>query len=335
MSEDDADTQDYPPRLRIGQRLLTLLPNLQRDRGDTVDTGDTGDGGVAGRRSGGAAPPARVRPRAGSGARDSDDGAEAAPPEGPDDGPVDAAEDDVPAPAPRPRLKDLLADPSGAASATRPSPADAEAMHSDDLIQIIKRIDDRERTLALWAAVLGAVVGIVLTAIADHQNPPLHAHGHQTLGLFLFEGGARVLLGIVVVAAALSRRRSLVGFALLFLGTSLSIYFALPFWGLGGWMIWRVFKYQRIVNARRGRGGARAGGTRGGAGRASAPARPSGGRRVPADPRGAARAGAASGRARAQAGRHRGKQPEPAGPSASKRYTPPKPPRPRPPAPSS
>jgi hypothetical protein len=199
-------------------------------------------------------------------------------------------------------------------------------MTREEITDRIKRLDDRERFLALSSAPLGAAVGIGLTLLAIHLNPPLLLHGklnskHESNSLILLEGGARLLLSGIVVAAALSRRRSLVGFALLFLGTAMgSPLFALPFWVLGGYLIWRVFKYQRVLTAR---GGAQA-----------RQSRPAGGRRVPANPREASRAGVSAARDRAQSRRTK-KQPAPTGPPPSKRYTPPRPTRPRPPAPPS
>jgi hypothetical protein len=175
----------------------------------------------------------------------------------------------------------------------------------------------------------------LLTVFALHLNPALKIHGkinpkHVSDSLILLEGGARLLLAGIVVAAALSRRRSFVGFALLFLGTAMgSPLFALPFWVLGGYLIWRVFKYQRVLTAK----GA---GARGAGARGTTPGRATSSGRVPASPRAAGRAGATAARERVQANRRRGrKEPAPTGPTPSKRYTPPRPTRPRPPAPPS
>ena len=142
----------------------------------------------------------------------------------------------------------------------------------------------------------------------------MHSTGtlkHQAVSIILIEGAARILLSGVVLAAAFTRRRSFVGFSLLFLGTSMgSPLFALPFWGLGGYLIWRVFKYQKVLTARRGTSHATAGG------------RSAGGGRVPADVRAAGRAGATAARQRAQSPRRGRKEPTPTGPRPSKRYTP-------------
>ena len=90
----------------------------------------------------------------------------------------------------------------------------------------IKRLDDRERFLALTSAPFGVAVGVLLTVVAIHLNPSALLHGkanpkHESESLILLEGGVRVVLSGIVAAIALTRRRSLVGFSLLFLGTSM------------------------------------------------------------------------------------------------------------------
>ncbi|MGA2520629.1 MAG: hypothetical protein ABSG81_07410 [Acidimicrobiales bacterium] len=293
MSDDATGDDGSPlPRLTIGQRLLTTLPSLQR--GHPAPETDEVDGDT-----------------------ETDDVAE-------DSG----TEQDRPVPRSR-----QAATRSSARPTARQRQLEAmDSLSREDIVRLIKKVDDRERVMALFSAPLGVAVGVALTVIAIHTYAPLRVNGHVNKqhvaeSLILLEGGARVLLSGLVAVAAMSRRRSFIGFALLFLGTSMgSPLFALPFWALGGYLIWRVFKYQRALNARNG--------TTRGAGR---PAR---GGRVPANPKGAARAGAAAGRDRAATARDRAvarqrnkKQPAPPGPPPSKRYTPPRPTRPRPPAP--
>jgi len=189
-------------------------------------------------------------------------------------------------------------------------------MSKDELNHIIKRIDDRERVLALWAAGLGAVVGVVLTIAAFHLNPPVHHKNHEADSLILDYGIARVVLSALVVLSTWKRRRSFVAFALLLLGTAMGNFlFALPFWALALWMIFRVMKWQKELAATN-RGQAQ---TRTEGGTASRPTA------------GTGRAGGAEAApARSLRGR-RVKRPEPAGPTRSKRYTPPRTVRPRPP----
>jgi hypothetical protein len=328
--DDSGGLDDVVPKLTIGQRILTALPNLQREPTPAAPARTPPPTRAArgtrpdGRRDGADAVTATEEP----------DGAGV----GDDDSPDEIVADGTPA-GRGARLRDSLLKPSPSGARQRPG-EDLDSMTREEITHRIKKLDDRERFLALTSVPIGIVVGVVLTAFAIHLNPPLKIHDklnpkHVSDSLILLEGGARVLLSGIVVAAALSRRRSFVGFALLFLGTSMgSPLFALPFWVLGGYLIWRVFKYQRVLTARS--GSARGARTRRAPARDVPQARAPGGKRVPANPREAGRTGAAAARARAQSSRRRGrKEPAPTGPTPSKRYTPPRPTRPRPPAPPS
>jgi hypothetical protein len=321
MTDDTSDTPGDPqPKLTIGQRILTALPNLQRESPAPAAPARPTPKASSGPASGKS--PARTT----GGSRDRVDDADALATDDRDSDAGADTDDDPDDEAPR--------QPSPTRSRARPG-EDLDTMTREEITHRIKRLDDRERFLALSSAPLGAAVGVLLTILAIHLNPPLLLHGklnakHESTSLILLEGGARILLSGIVVAAALSRRRSLVGFSLLFLGTAMgSPLFALPFWVLGGYLIWRVFKYQRVLTAR--------GGTQSRQSRQSRPspqARAPGGKRVPANPGDARRAGVSAARERAQSRRTK-KQPAPTGPPPSKRYTPPRPVRPRPPAPPS
>jgi hypothetical protein len=296
------------PRLTIGQRVLASLPNLQRTTSSAPDTstrpsvGDSGDDGAVG--PGGAAAPGT------SGGAGDDDV---------------VTPDAVLAPGAGATVSGRLRDAFMKPPAPRRARGAPSGMTKEELAHIIKRLDDRERFLALISAPVGVVVGVLLTIGALHFNPPLHHKNHESTGLIVFEGGARVLLSAIVVLAAWTRRRSFVAFALLFLGTSMAFPFALPFWALGVWMIFRVFKWQKELAAMTG-GQARARPTTSTRARADPAARG----REAAEARRQARADRV--RARTAGGRRAKKQPEPTGPPPSKRYTPPKPGRPRPPA---
>jgi hypothetical protein len=325
MTDDDSDSfGSAPPKLTIGQRLLAALPNLQRQPAPVAPSRES--------------TPTRTG-RTTSSVADADSDVDGDPDDSaaPDDD--DTTSGDIVATATPTGLSgrlNTLLNPSSAG--TRPRPADElDSMTREEITHRIKRLDDRERFLALTSAPIGIAVGILLTAFAIHLNPAIRVHGklnpkHVSDSLILLEGGVRIVLSGVVVACALTRRRSLVGFSLLFLGTAMgSPLFALPFWVLGGYLIWRVFKYQRVLTAK---GAAARGTTRAGSGRSTGRAETSGGGRVPANPRAAGRAGAAAARERAQSrGRRSRKEPAPTGPTPSKRYTPPRPTRPKPPAP--
>jgi hypothetical protein len=196
-------------------------------------------------------------------------------------------------------------------------------MTAAELTQIIKRIDDRERTIALGTAALGVVVGIAVAVVGAHMNPPLHAKNHESGVEFLIYGILRVVLAGVVVIAAQNRRRSFVGFALLFLGTAMGSFFALPFWVVGGWLILRVLKWQKELAAMTGQ-------TRK---RPEPRTRPDPATRGRDTAEARRRARTERLNARTAGGRRAKKQPEPSGPPPNKRYTPPKPTRTRPPVP--
>jgi len=295
----DSDTSGTPvPKLSIGQRLLTALPSLQRQ-------------------------PAPLSTR-----RPDDEADENT--DGDTDGSAAQTTADTATSAPGGRLRDGLVKSPTAGTRTRAA-EELDSMSREEIAHRIKRLDDRERFLALTAAPIGVAVGVLLTVITIHIQPAHYINGklnpkYVSESIIVLEGGARILLSGLVVAAALSRRRSLVGFSLLFLGTAMgSPLFALPFWALGGYLIWRVFKYQRALTAKGGAPGRT---------RATGSARAGG--RVPASPRAAGRAGAAAARDRTASPRRRArKEPASSGPTPSKRYTPPRPVRPRPPAPPS
>jgi len=289
-SDDGGSGNGAVPKLTIGQRVLASLPNLQRQTPTAPE----------------ASPP---RPARGTGR----------PPAGGGGGDVVTPDEvlapgDDDQPSARSRMRDAFVKPPE----PRPQRGAPSGMTKEELTQIIKRVDDREQVLAYGSAALGVVVGVVLTVAAVHFNPPVHHKNHESTGFILFDGGARVVLAAVVVLAAWNRRRSFVAFALLFLGTTMGFPFALPFWALGVWMIFRVLKWQRELAAVTGT-------------RTRTRAQPAARGRDAAEARQRARADRM--KARSAGGRRAKKQPEPTGPPPNKRYTPPKPPRPRPPAP--
>jgi len=312
--EDPGTTNESVPRLTVGQRILAALPNLERRKpgvgGRAASSADTTGAGLTAADEG----------------RDLSTGSEKA--IDPDEV-MSPGDDTRTGSGTRPsRLRDAFLKPPPAGQGARKTDP-TSTMTNEQLTDAIKRLDDRERFYALFAGPLGAAIGLVLTIGAIHFNPAVGHKNHVSENLIVFEGVIRVAFGGFVVLAALTRRRSFVGFTLLFFGTTVLPY-GILFWGLGGWMIWRTYHYQKVLTSRGvrpARGGAR------------------GDRRSAQGPRAAARAGAtdardrtrerrASGRATAS-GRTRGrKKPEPIGPPPSKRYTPPKPTRPRPSAPS-
>lgn len=305
-ADNDAGTGGAVPKLTMGQRVLASLPNLQKqapapaDNAQSTTQGSTKSTSQGPTKSITKGPASVVTP------------------------------DEVLAPgaataAPRRSLLDSFFKPAARSGATRAGRGAPSGMTAEELTYVIKRIDDREQFLAYATAALGLIVGVILTIIAVHLYGPVHAKGHQSVGFIIFfEGGARVLFSLLVAVAAWRRRRSFVAFSLLFLGTVMGFLFALPFWALGLWMIFRVLKLQRELAALTGSPGRSRPEPVRARGRDAAAAR-----QEARDARVAARGRGGAGRTggTAGAGRRGKKAPEPTGPSPNKRYTPPKPTR--------
>ena len=279
----DALPDDVVPKLSLGQRLLTVLPNL---------------------RGGSAGTPA-------SNGADTDL-TDADPESVVPDEVIDAGGRRTGAPASSQQRREP-AQASSARQTGRPNPY--LDMSVENLRFNMKYLDDRERRYAMIAGPVIAGLDVLLTFLTLRAtNPPVGHKGHYDPTEVLAVGLGSAAVALLVVLCAWFRRRSLTIFALLFAGYGGALTTMIPAWGLAGWLFVRFNRMQKAVQAKTGGRSARGGG-------------------VPANPRAAARAGSAAARDRSRMPRDRGrKQPAPAGPPASKRYTPPKPVRPRPPA---
>src|SRR5579872_5582222 len=183
---DDPDDTTHPPKLTLGQRLLTALPNLQGRRvaDDGVDVPDDAARAdhVVGSDHGGA-------------------------------GEEDA--ETVPAAPARPRQRTRPA-----AAGARPNPYGD--WKPDQLRRAMKYLDDRERRLAITAGPLLIGLNIALTFVTLHNNHK-YINGklnkvYESPSTILALGiGSAVVAGIVVVSAVV-RRRSFTIFSLLFAG---------------------------------------------------------------------------------------------------------------------
>ena len=295
MADEDQGTEPGAvPKLTLTQRILTALPRL----GANAKAEEPPDEAPSRPRP---AATSKPRPRA-EAVRSAAGRAEAGEGEGEREGEGEATG----APAPSGEVQ-------AAPVAGRPPSAKrtgASGMTAEQLAHTIKYLDDRERLIGIVMAPLGAVVGILSTVTALHSHT--HVKGQLSHGALVTLGIASLVLSGLVLVAALTRRRSFLGFALVFLGTSFGFPLLLPFWFVGGWLIFRAYKWQKELTALRG-------GTTGRGGTGPAPRGQQDARTMAA--------------ARASA-RAKKREPAPKGPSASKRYTPPKPTRPRPPAPS-
>jgi len=293
MADDESPETGAPPKLTVGQRILTALPRI----------GGAGRGHAEGSEPERAERPARAEP-----AERAERPARAEPAEPAERTEPGAAEAEA-TPAPGKARPKGETSPSGLTKA--------------ELAHAIKYIDDRERRIGMFMAPLGAAIGVALIVVGFRTHQAQHlAKGQTPRDTVITLGFVAIALAAVVFLAALSRRRAFLGFALVFLGIPLNFPLLLPFWFVGGWLVFRSLKWQRELAAmNRGTGaGARGGSGRGGSGRGGSGR----GAGTKQDPRARARDAAAARAAR--------KQPAPKGPTPSKRYTPPKPTRPRPPA---
>lgn len=299
------------PKLTLGQRILTVLPQLGKSQ-EPAAGANAGRVDVASEAEG-------AEPDTSQGTSEAERGT-----------PPAAA-----APVDRSRLRDRLTQPDTTTTASaRKRPYKDVA--STELAHRIKFLDDSERKYVLVAAPLGVVLALLLTFNTLRTNPPLHHKDHQDPTVLLLYGLTSILFAACAIFAALRRRRSLAAFSLLLLGFVGQIYTAIPMWALAIWLFVRSNRYQRELTVRGEGPRARSAQRRQQRGETQRAARPGGGSAAAsrASGSGSVRRAAARGAAAADArAARRRKQPVPAGPAASKRYTPPKPPRPKIPKP--
>jgi hypothetical protein len=116
--------------------------------------------------------------------------------------------------------------------------------------EAVNRIDDRERRYGFIAAVIAAVLWLLLTVpILVHPAKPHKGQlGTEGVAIYLVVG---LLLAGLIFFASWIRRRALLGFTVLFTGFSFGadLLFAIPFYFLGAWLIWRAMKIQREAQA--------------------------------------------------------------------------------------
>lgn len=207
----------------------------------------------------------------------------------------------VPAPTFGGRLRDSLLKPKPAPAAGKSGKAPTKQdpfpdKSSAELRHWMKFLNDQERLFTLLAAPLGALLAITGIVVGLHDNPAVGQKLHQAPSTIVIMGVVAVALSVAVLVAGIFRRRSFAVFALFFVGfaaeTDLDILAVLPFWGLAFWMFMRSSKMQRSLTSRGDH---------------------------PRQQR------SRSGGPTAAGSRRRSKAPEPAGPPANKRYTPPRP----------
>jgi hypothetical protein len=280
VAKADSASEESVPKLTLGQRLLTALPNLQRQPASSKAASPSGTN------------------RGRSNGSSTKSGGDVVKP--------DAVIEAGSTPTAVTRLRDAFLKPpasgaakTGAAKTGAAKTADPYAdMSVADLRQAMKFLDDRERAIPLLIGPLLAVLDIVLTLVTLHNNPAVGHKNHVDPGSIIALGIGSAVVALLVVLAALFRRRSFTIFALLFAGYGGGLLTMVPAWAVAGWLFIRFNRMQRVVVSRTG-------------GQA-------------AQRQAAAKRRADRQTARPKLGR-KDKTPEPSGPAANKRYTPPKP----------
>ena len=318
----DDEGRNEAPRLTLGQKFLIALPDLGRKRGtDRPEAEPVAENErkktVPKPRPAKSGPTAR-QPKI-SEAADADETGDVADrldvedsrntdqlqdPDGLDDD-LHVADEEVAKSTSRPgTLGGLL---RGSGTQKRSGTAVYDEMSTGELTTLMRKLDDKERLLAMLATPLGFVLSVVLILVTVHDNPV--GKGHESTGEIFLYAGVSVAFAICVFATAWFRRRSLTAFALLFLGLSLGpVSIGLPFLFLGGYLLLRAWRIQKVLTSR----GVNPRGRR--------PARPAAERGSPRN--------ATSNQPRSQPRNQKGRQNTKSGtsgPAQSKRYTPPKP----------
>lgn len=180
----------------------------------------------------------------------------------------------------------------------------------EELRHGMKYLDDKERGLVMLLGPFIAVLDVILTIITIHGDPAVGHKGHFDATSQLIVGLASAGISLVVMVAALVRRRSFALFTLLFSGFGGGFLTIVIGWIGAGYLFVHFNRMQKTLVAKTG---------------------------GPAAARGAssqARAERLAARRKALEERRRtGRRAAPAqtgGPGASKRYTPPRPTPPRP-----
>ncbi len=122
-----------------------------------------------------------------------------------------------------------------------------ESLPADELEELNRRADDRERAIGLVAAPLGAVVAVLVSGalITDAENQ------HKTIAVYAELGGSLVVLSVLILIMALLRKRLLLGIVMALYGLAI---FNLHYWGFGvpfvlagAWYLVRSYRIQRAA----------------------------------------------------------------------------------------
>lgn len=149
-------------------------------------------------------------------------------------------------------------------------PAPFESLTTVDEIEgAIKRADDAERMVGLIAAPLAAAIGLLVTGSLIANDPKAHlASGainkaHVNPSLYVEIGGVAIVLSLLMLGFAWTRKRLYLGIVCALYGLSV---FNLHFWGFGvpyilvaAWYLVRAYRLQTKLKTAKAEGGGSAG----------------------------------------------------------------------------
>jgi hypothetical protein len=141
--------------------------------------------------------------------------------------------------------------PASASAAKTGENVGAKSRRLDKTVkETVNRLDDKERRYGFIASIVAAILWLVLTVpLLIHPAKPHKGQlGTEAIAIYLVVG---LFLAGIIFFASWIKRRALLGFAVLFTGFSFGgdLLFAIPFYALGAWLIWRAMKVQREAQA--------------------------------------------------------------------------------------
>ncbi len=269
-------TSGEVPRLTMGQKILVALPDLGRNKRETQTESASSVSTEVKTKTRPGTQSAKTRPanampkaRPVSAAKSDTSGTDSDPPDLAETEPLDEAdgeeaapraqdtdaldddlgEDDSETVAPAPRPGSLAGFLRGGGTQKRSGTAAYDDMKTGELTDLMRKLDDKERRYATIAAPLGAVLAVILTIVTLSHDPV--GKGHEATSIITLDGGLSVVFAACVFATGWFRRRSLTAFALLFLGYSLGLIgIGIPFLILGGYLLFRAWRIQKVLTSR-------------------------------------------------------------------------------------
>lgn len=148
----------------------------------------------------------------------------------------------------------------------RPKSEDTVPTTVPEIEARIKRADDKERAIGLFAAPIAAAIGLLVTGdLLAHD--PKEITKHVAPSLYVELGAVTVVLALAMLGAAWFRKRTFIGIAMALYGLSI---FNLHYWGFGlpyilggAWYLVRAYRLsERLKFAKAEQGGGTATATR-------------------------------------------------------------------------